>query len=157
LRQRHHERPELHQQHAARRLDLVYHAIRTRAPNAIVAAVGYPRRFNGTDCNALTFFSSDQMTKLNAPADMLVNVTRARARGHGMLFVDVRQAFVGHAVCENPEWLNGLSNPTRESYHPNTLGHPPGHAPTVRATLLAAPSRAPCGASRGPRAWRRSR
>jgi dipeptidyl aminopeptidase/acylaminoacyl peptidase len=128
------------------RLDLVYNAIRNRAANAIVTAVGYPRLFNGTDCNALTFFSSDEMTKLNATADMLANVTRARARAHGMSFVDVRQAFVGHAVCDTTEWLNGLSNPTGESYHPNALGHSSGYAPMVRATLLAAPSpNAPVG------------
>ncbi|MCU1676122.1 MAG: hypothetical protein JWM93_880 [Frankiales bacterium] len=128
------------------RLDLVYNAIRSRAPNAVVAAVGYPRLFNGTDCNALTFFSSDEMTKLNATADMLANVTRARARAHGVSFVDVRQGFVGHAVCGSPEWLNGLSNPTGESYHPNAVGHSSGYAPMVRATLLAAPSpNAPVG------------
>jgi dipeptidyl aminopeptidase/acylaminoacyl peptidase len=128
------------------RLDLVYNAIRSRAANAVVTAVGYPRLFNGSDCNALTFFSSDEMTKLNATADMLANVTRARARAHGMSFVDVRQAFVGHAVCDNTEWLNGLSNPTGESYHPNALGHSSGYAPMVRATLLAAPSpNAPVG------------
>jgi hypothetical protein len=26
-------------------------------------------------------------------------------------------------VCDNVEWLNGLSNPTTESYHPNRDGH----------------------------------
>ena len=29
----------------------------------------------------------------------------------------------GHAVCDKPEWINGLSNPTVESFHRNALGH----------------------------------
>src|SRR3954470_4118341 len=121
------------------RLDNVYNQIRAKAPNAIVAVVGYPRLFNGEDCNAATFFSSDEESKLNATADQMADVDRARARAHGFTFVDVRQAFIGHAVCDNPEWLNGLSNPTGESYHPNALGHSSGYAPTVKAALLAAP------------------
>jgi hypothetical protein len=28
-----------------------------------------------------------------------------------------------HRVCADVEWLNGLSNPIGESYHPNELGH----------------------------------
>jgi hypothetical protein len=128
------------------RLDNVYNQIRSRAPNAIVAAVGYPRLFNGTDCNAGTFFSSGEMTRLNQTADLLANVTRARAQAHGFTFVDARPAFMGHAVCDNPEWLNGLSNPTSESYHPNRTGHSSGYAGIVRAALLAAPDpHAPVG------------
>jgi lysophospholipase L1-like esterase len=121
------------------RLDNLYNLIRSKAPNAVVAIVGYPRLFNGDDCNALTFFSSDEETRLNQTADQLADVERSRARAHGFTFVDVRQAFIGHAVCDNPEWLNGLSNPTSESYHPNATGHASGYAPTVRAALLAAP------------------
>ena len=26
-------------------------------------------------------------------------------------------------ICDDVEWLNGLSNPIGESYHPNQLGH----------------------------------
>jgi lysophospholipase L1-like esterase len=121
------------------RLDNVYNAIRSRAPNAIVAVVGYPRLFNGEDCNAATFFSSDEESKLNATADQMADVERARARAHGFTFVDVRQAFLGHAVCDNPEWLNGLSNPISESYHPNRTGHASGYTPLVSPLLTGAP------------------
>src|SRR5258705_10948133 len=62
------------------RLDSVYAQIKSRAPNAVVAVVGYPRLFNGTDCNGLTFFSSGEMTRLNQTADMLASVTRGRAQ-----------------------------------------------------------------------------
>jgi hypothetical protein len=36
--------------------------------------------------------------------------------------VNPTPAFIGHAVCGNPEWINGLSNPVSESYHPNVTG-----------------------------------
>jgi hypothetical protein len=121
------------------RLDAVYSAIHTRAPNAVVAVVGYPRLFNGTDCNLGTFFSSGEMTRLNQTADQLAAVSRTRAQAYGFTFVDARAAFKGHAVCDNPEWLNGLSNPTSESYHPNRTGHSAGYASIVRAALQAAP------------------
>jgi hypothetical protein len=32
------------------------------------------------------------------------------------------------------EWINGLSNPVGESYHPKTTGHPNGYYPVVRKT-----------------------
>lgn len=120
------------------RLDLVYTQIRNRAPNAVVATLAYPRLFMGEDCNAGTFFSAAEMTRLNQTADMLASVSRAKAQQYGFTFVDPRAAFVGHAVCDDPEWLNGLSNPTSESYHPNRLGHS-AFAGMVRAALLAAP------------------
>src|SRR3954470_5873285 len=75
------------------RLDNVYNQIRSRAPNAVVGVVGYPRLFNGEDCNALTFFSGDEETKLNQTADILASVTRTRAAAHGFTFIDVRGAF----------------------------------------------------------------
>ncbi|MDQ3157063.1 MAG: hypothetical protein M3Q98_10115 [Actinomycetota bacterium] len=44
--------------------------------------------------------------------------------------------FVGHAVCGDPEWINGLSNPTSDSYHPNKTGHASGYFPLVNALLV---------------------
>ena len=38
-------------------------------------------------------------------------------------------AFVGHAVCDAVEWINGLSNPISESYHPKATGHAGGYTP----------------------------
>lgn len=105
------------------RLDALYAAIRSRAPKAKAVVVGYPRIFNGEDCNAGTFFSPAEETRLNATADLLDSTIRNRAVARGFSFVDPRSAFTGHAVCDSPEWLNGLSNPLTESYHPNHSGH----------------------------------
>jgi lysophospholipase L1-like esterase len=116
------------------RLNTVFSAISSRAAaGAKKIVLGYPRIFMGEDCNAGTFFSGDDMTRLNATADLLRDTLKARAGAYGLTFKDAIPPFVGHAVCSSSEWLNGLSNPTSESYHPNRSGHSSGYLPLVRA------------------------
>jgi lysophospholipase L1-like esterase len=122
------------------RLDLVNNAIKSRAPSAKVVVLDYPRVFNGTDCNAGTFFSASEMTRLNQTADMLKNVVSAAAArgGSNFVFRDVIPSFIGHAVCDggggsSTEWINGLSNPVGESYHPKITGHANGYYPVIHA------------------------
>jgi lysophospholipase L1-like esterase len=116
-------------------LNGVYSQIQSRAPNARVIVLGYPRLFMGVDCNAGTFFSTDEMTKLNATADLLKTTTAGRAAAYGFTFKDAIPSFTGHAVCSSTEWLNGLSNPTGDSYHPNRTGHKSGYEPLVRSVI----------------------
>lgn len=123
------------------RLDRVNSAIKSRAPNAKVIVLDYPRLFNGTDCNAFTWFDSHEMTRLNRTADMIKNVMSAAATraGASFLFRDVIPPFIGHAVCDGgsgswTEWINGLSNPTSESYHPKVSGQQYGYYPEVHNT-----------------------
>jgi lysophospholipase L1-like esterase len=117
------------------RLDRLYAAIRERAPAAAVVVAGYPRLLNGIDCGPVTFFSRAESRLLNGTADLLRDVVRARSRAAGFRFADVIPAFDGHAVCDDPEWLNGLSAPLRESFHPNVVGHAEGYAPAIIAQL----------------------
>ena len=123
------------------RLDQVNNTIKSRAPDAKVIPLDYPRLFNGTDCNAFTWFSSHEETRLNRTADMLKNVISAAATraGANFLFRDVIPPFIGHAVCDggsgsSTERINGLSNPMGESYHPKTTGHANGYYPMVHNT-----------------------
>ncbi|WP_207474857.1 SGNH/GDSL hydrolase family protein [Tessaracoccus sp. SD287] len=116
------------------RLDGLYGAIRAEAPNAQVVAVGYPRLFNGTDCNVLTFFSGAEMGRANQLADQLNTVTRTRASARGVGFADPRAAFTGHAWCDAQAWINGPSWNLTDSYHPNAAGNA-GYATVVGATL----------------------
>lgn len=120
------------------RLDEVNNAIKSRAPSAKVIVLDYPHLFNGEDCNALTFFSPSEETRLNETADQLRGVISAAATraGSNFVFRDVIPAFIGHAVCDggggsSTEWINGLSNPTGESYHPKVTGHADGYYPAV--------------------------
>jgi lysophospholipase L1-like esterase len=103
-------------------LDGLYNKIHSQAPNARVVVVGYPRIFNGQECNAGARISSDEQSKLNATSDLLATTISGRASAHGFGYVDPRTPFTGHAVCDNPEWINGLSDPVTESYHPNRTG-----------------------------------
>jgi lysophospholipase L1-like esterase len=120
------------------RLDEVNNAIKSRAPSAKVIVLDYPRLFNGEDCNAFTWFSPSEETRLNETADMLKNVISAAATraGSNFTFRDVIPTFIGHAVCDggggsSTEWINGLSNPVGESYHPKVTGHADGYYPAV--------------------------
>src|SRR6476646_6725927 len=110
------------------RLSTLYSGIRSRSPYAKVVVVGYPRIFNGEDCNAFTWFSPAEESRLNATADLLNTRTATAASNAGFTFVNPTSKFVGHAVCDNVEWLNGLSSPVSESYHPNVAGHRDGYA-----------------------------
>jgi hypothetical protein len=90
---------------------------------ALPGCGGYPWIFNGEDCNAATFFSPGEESAINAGTDELDALIAAKARDHGFAFVDPRPAFDGHAVCDDAEWINGLSQPIEESYHPNRAGN----------------------------------
>ncbi len=113
----------------------LYAAIRAQAPSARVVVVGYPRIFNGEDCNAATWFSPAEETRLNQTADLINSRTAAAAAAAGFAFADPTSPFVGHAVCDSPEWLNGLSYPISESYHPNRSGQASGYTPVVSPVL----------------------
>ncbi len=117
------------------RLDAVYNAIRLRAPAATVIVLGYPRIFGGVDCSPLTFFTRSEMTRLNATADLLRDTIRGRALAAGLTFVDAIPAFTGHAVCASDAWLNGLSSPLWDSFHPGRAGQRLGYEPLVRAVI----------------------
>jgi lysophospholipase L1-like esterase len=104
-------------------LDSLYTEIQTRAPNAQVIVVGYPRLFNGEECNLFARISSSEQSSLNSVADLLASKISGVAAAHGFDFLDPREAFDAHRVCDDVEWMNGLSNPIGESYHPNRLGH----------------------------------
>ncbi len=120
------------------RLDLVNNAIKSRAPSAKTVVLDYPRLFNGEDCNAGTWFSPAEETRLNQTADLLrTKLSQAASRaGANFIFRDVIPPFIGHAVCDggggsSTEWINGLSNPVGESYHPKTTGHANGYYPVL--------------------------
>lgn len=112
-------------------LSTLYSSIRSRAPYAKVTIVGYPRIFNGEDCNAFTWFSPTEEARLNATADLLNSRLSTAASAKGFSFANPTSRFIGRAVCDSPEWINGLSNPISESYHPKVDGHRYGYSPTV--------------------------
>ncbi|SDE42556.1 SGNH/GDSL hydrolase family protein [Glycomyces harbinensis] len=117
------------------KLHAVYDAIESAAPNAEVIVLGYPRLFNGEQCNVITRISPAEQSALNAAADLLGDTIGQVAGSHGFDYVDVRDAFEGHAVCDDTEWVNGLSYPISESYHPNAAGQRDGYFPLLNALV----------------------
>ncbi|SDH54956.1 Lysophospholipase L1 [Actinokineospora alba] len=115
------------------KLDQVYSQIRTRAPNARVLVVGYPRMYKVPGyCYA--GLSETKRSAINQSADVLADVTRGRAAARGFTFVDGRTAFAGHEICASgTRWINSWAWPVEESYHPNVAGQSGGYYAAVRA------------------------
>jgi len=118
-------------------LTTLYGQIRSRAPQAKVTVVGYTRIFNGTDCNALTWFSSTEMSRLNATADLINSTTSARAGAAGFSFANPTSRFVGHAVCGSPERQRPYAAADR-TIRPEVVRAPDLTTPQARAAAARA-------------------
>lgn len=105
------------------RYDTLFSMIRSRAPHATVVIGDYPLIFQGEDCNAGTFFSPTDESEINSATGELDDLIKAKAQAYGFRFVEARPAFTGHAICDDVEWINGLSDPLTESFHPNRDGN----------------------------------
>ncbi|WP_035305957.1 SGNH/GDSL hydrolase family protein [Actinokineospora inagensis] len=115
------------------RLDNVYRAIRSKAPNARVVVLGYPHiyQLNGSCVIGL---SETKRAAINQSSDVLASVTAGRAAAAGFTFVDGRSAFSGHEICASgARWLNSVTWPVDESYHPNAAGQSGGYFTALRS------------------------
>lgn len=122
------------------RLGALYAKIRSASPKAKVVVSGYPHLFNGKDCNIATFFTSEEMSKLNAATDTFNGVIKKAATDAGFSYVDPVGAFTGHATCDKAAWINNLTMPVAASFHPNVDGHRSGYAPVFSASITKAAS-----------------
>jgi lysophospholipase L1-like esterase len=120
------------------RLDAVNGAIAARAPWARVVVLDYPRLFDGGDCSPFTWFDSGEISRLNRAAKLLMRVIRAAVAraGERFRFRDVIPSFAGHGLGAGgagsaAEWINGLSVPLADSFHPNARGQAGGYYPAV--------------------------
>ncbi|MEV5243617.1 SGNH/GDSL hydrolase family protein [Streptomyces cinnamoneus] len=109
------------------KLDGVYSAISSRAPHAQVVVMGYPRFYRtGGVCVGL---SEAKRKAINAAADHINSVIAKRAADHGFDFGDVNTTFGGHEICSGSSWLNSVTFPVDESYHPTAAGQSRGYLP----------------------------
>jgi len=115
-------------------LNSVYGTVRAKSPSARVVVLGYPRIYKvpGT-CNV--GLSDTKRAAINSGSDALHDVISARAAAAGFRYADVRGAFTGHEICSSSWWLNSLSWPVDESYHPNRAGHQSGYLPILRSVI----------------------
>ena len=114
------------------RLDRMLRAIRARAPLARVVLLGYPDLYDlsrSADCLGI---GTTKRTALNQGADELDRVLSAAATRNGDTFADVRAEFAGHQICDgDADWLNALTYPIDNSYHPNASGQERGYLPAL--------------------------
>jgi lysophospholipase L1-like esterase len=118
-------------------LDRTYRAIKSRAPNARVIVMGYPRLFDVTNATCgIAGMSIAKRRLLNGGADDLAGMIGARAAAAGFTYVDVRDRFDGHGACAASPWINALTIiPPQDSFHPNISGYTSGYLPVLAAAL----------------------
>ncbi|GLZ29953.1 hydrolase [Lentzea sp. NBRC 105346] len=113
-------------------LDNVYAQIRNRAPSARVIVMGYPRMYKVPgSCQA--GLSETKRSAINSAADVLATVIGQRAAAKAFTYRDMRDAWTGHEICSSDWWLNSLSWPVEESYHPNRNGQSKGYLAQLNA------------------------
>jgi lysophospholipase L1-like esterase len=112
------------------RLNTLYSSIRSKAPNARVVVLGYPRFYKlGTTCIGL---SETKRAAINDASDLLNSVISQRAGAYGFVWGDVRSTFSGHELCSGSPWLHSLNLLSiSESYHPNANGQSGGYLPVL--------------------------
>ncbi|MEU1160059.1 SGNH/GDSL hydrolase family protein [Streptomyces sp. NPDC005921] len=104
----------------------LYQDIRSKAPNARIVVLGYPRTLSPTGTCPLIDLSAAKRTAMNGLADALAEGTAAAAAEESVEFVDVRAAFQGHGACGSDPWINDLSAGT-EVFHPTLMGYLAGY------------------------------
>jgi hypothetical protein len=114
------------------RLDAAYAAISRKAPGAHVVVLGYPH-FYQVPGSCLLGLSDTSRSAIDAAADDMDRVVAKRAADHGFTFADVRDDFTGHELCSGSPWLNSVTLPLDESYHPTAGGQKGGYLPAFSA------------------------
>jgi lysophospholipase L1-like esterase len=113
------------------RLAATYAAIRARAPRARLIVLGYPRLFELTpscDASGLDLYKRGL---INDGADTLDEVIKTQAVAARATFVDVRPDFSGHGVCSDSPFINGITSPITDSFHPSAVGYASGYLPAL--------------------------
>ena len=108
-------------------LSTTWPVIRTRAPNARLAVLGYPRLFELTPTCTVFGLDLAKRTALDDAADTLAGVVASRAASAGATYIDVRGIFAGHGICGGAPWLNPTTFPITDSYHPTANGYRYGY------------------------------
>jgi lysophospholipase L1-like esterase len=113
-------------------LDTTLAGIRAHAPNAKVIVLDYPDFYdlNARFCIGL---SGADHQALDAGINVLDGVIAAAAARGGDTFADVRAAFSGHELCDGAGWLNSVTLPIGNSYHPTATGQKDGYLPVFSA------------------------
>jgi lysophospholipase L1-like esterase len=119
------------------RLDVMFAGIHAQAPNAKVIVLDYPDFYDLGAFFCLGLSKADHQA-LDAGSDELDSVLQAAAARDGAAFADVRGQFTGHELCDGAGWLNSVTLPIGNSYHPTATGQKSGYLPVFSAAATAA-------------------
>lgn len=114
------------------KLQTVYGAIKSRAPQAKVIVVGYPDPAGTKTCSKALGISSTEANGIHNVSAVLSNTIQSAAASYGFSYVNAIPAFTGHDVCSSSPWINGMTFST-SAYHPNKNGQILGYKPIVQA------------------------
>ena len=106
--------------------------IRADAPGAKVVVLGYPDFYDLRVSFCLGLSSADHQA-LDAASDTLDGALQTAAAAGGDTFADVRGQFSGHELCDGSGWLNSVTFPAENSYHPTAAGQKNGYLPVLTA------------------------
>lgn len=111
-----------------------YSTIKKKAPGARVIVLGYPHFYQiGGSC--AVGLSDTSRGYINGGADALDSAIAKAASNAGFTFADVRGKFTGHEICSAAPWLNSVTWPVDESYHPTATGQKSGYYPAFTGAL----------------------
>jgi lysophospholipase L1-like esterase len=113
-------------------LDATLAGIRAHAPNAKVIVLGYPDFYDLRAAFCIGLSGADHQA-LDAGINELDGVIQAAAARGGDTFADVRAQFSGHELCDGARWLNSVTLPIGNSYHPTATGQQDGYLPVFAA------------------------
>jgi lysophospholipase L1-like esterase len=113
-------------------LDTTLADIRADAPNARVIVLDYPDFYDLGAPFCIGLSAADHRA-LDAGINELDGVIQAAAAAEGDTFADVRAQFAGHQLCDWGSWLNSVTLPIGNSYHPTTAGQKDGYLPVFVA------------------------
>jgi lysophospholipase L1-like esterase len=118
------------------RLSNLFSTIKSKAPNAHVVVLDYPHLYITNDSFCIGM-SHTKHVALNSGADTIDNVISNGASSAGYTFADVRGQFSGHELCSGDNWLNAVTWPIGNSYHPTATGHASGYLPVFSGSAPA--------------------
>lgn len=111
--------------------------IRAHAPNAKVVVLDYPDFYDLSARLCIGLSGADHQA-LNAGVNDLDGVLQEAAAENGDTFADVRSGFSGHELCDGAGWLNSVTLPINNSYHPTAAGQQDGYLPAFTAAAAKA-------------------
>jgi GDSL-like lipase/acylhydrolase family protein len=115
-----------------------FRRLRGEFPDATIAAFGYPSVIGdpATDCDAWhaawMSVGADERAWLKDVVFAAINDSlREAATAAGVTFIDIAPATVGHEICSDQPWVNGMrwfnsdswNVSASEAFHPNELAH----------------------------------